>query len=251
MAVRKRGESQFQNQLFDPGPPTQGGQGPATTSGSYWNMRWNVQRQPQRGAVGFPFQLSMFEQAGTLDKKFAHNDATTDFSGKVIPGGATSEKEISRVRERKLIEAHMDGSSVTPHVTKEREQARWAGKPSMAQSIQAEGVRKPVDLALNPDGKTVFDGHHRMYTAADVNPSMEVPVAWHDLRGHPDVSSGVEAKDLREQMKIHPGLNEAWYAVRQRKAQGLLPESDPDGFGPPGTSEDFWETLARLPPPSE
>lgn len=64
--------------------------------------------------------------------------------------------------------------------------------PSLYQSIEREGVQTPVSLSLEPSlddpegsgprSMTLFDGHHRTFSAAQIDPSMEVPVTFeHNL----------------------------------------------------------------------
>ena len=45
------------------------------------------------------------------------------------------------------------------------------------EEIKAGGVQRPVEL-INRDGKepVLFEGHHRVAAAADIDPKMEVPV---------------------------------------------------------------------------
>jgi hypothetical protein len=181
----------------------------------------------KRGEVQFPFQLSMFEQAGTLDQEFAHNDAAFDEDGQSTGGGATDEQEISRLREMKLEESSAPGSSVSAHWGGVQAKARRDGAPSLHDSIREGGVQKPVELALNADGRAVWDGHHRMYTAADVNPSMEVPVVWHEFRSHPDARNAGDAIDLRDEIPKHEGVDEAWEAVQKKRAENPGPSLPP------------------------
>ena len=49
-------------------------------------------------------------------------------------------------------------------------------------SIRSEGVRTPVRLYIDSDrpdlNPTVVSGHHRIFSAADINPDMDVPVEY-------------------------------------------------------------------------
>ena len=95
----------------------------------------------------------------------------------------------SEFRAMKLEESRAPGSSVD---TQEPDTG-LAGTPSLYTSIEKGGVRKPVSLSLEPslddtEGSgphrlTLFDGHHRAYTAAAINPDMEVPVSFEDNLG--------------------------------------------------------------------
>jgi hypothetical protein len=64
------------------------------------------------------------------------------------------------------------------------------GWEPLRESIQQEGIKEPISLVqdrMNPSTKPlIVNGHHRIYTAEDLNPSMEVPVKWssHPWQGH-------------------------------------------------------------------
>ena len=148
----------------------------------------------------------MFEKAGTLDRDFTHNDVTT------------ANPAIGDVRSLKLSEATRAGSAVSAHGGREQYKARQAGVGSLRDAILTEGVKKPIAVRISPgNGPDVFDGHHRMYTAADINPNMEVPVAWEDHRG----PAGARLDEVREYLKVydrHPGMDEA-AAVAKTKVE--------------------------------
>ena len=160
----------------------------------------------RRGEVQFPFQLTMFEQAGSLDRDFTHNDTTA--------------LDPQRVRDQKLLEGSMRGSSVSAHIRMpEFKEARIAGAPSLEDSIRSGGVQQPVETRLAPGGtKDVFDGHHRMYTAASINPSLEVPVTWNDDRAPSGLNAG-QALDYRNKAPMQPGMDEAKGAVMASEAR--------------------------------
>lgn len=47
----------------------------------------------------------------------------------------------------------------------------------LIKSVAKEGVRTPVNIVEHgADGSTIWNGHHRIVAAYDVNPDMEVPV---------------------------------------------------------------------------
>lgn len=47
----------------------------------------------------------------------------------------------------------------------------------LIKSVAKEGVRTPVNIEEHsPWGKLIWNGHHRIVAAYDVNPDMEVPV---------------------------------------------------------------------------
>jgi hypothetical protein len=61
---------------------------------------------------------------------------------------------------------------------------------SLYESVRDEGVQEPVTVILpvgapdlGPDGSMVLgDGHHRVASASTIDPSMEVPVRYHEYR---------------------------------------------------------------------
>lgn len=61
-------------------------------------------------------------------------------------------------------------------------------KSGLAGAIQDEGLKYPVSVAHYPEtGETVLeDGHHRLITAAAINPDMPVPVAVRSQSGRPE-----------------------------------------------------------------
>lgn len=154
----------------------------------------------------------MFVQAGELDQDYVHND--------VVAGGHDPEK----IRTQKLEEARQPGSSVSGHVwTSDHQKARKEGAPSLRDSIAAEGIKSPVNVALAPDtggdAKILFGGHHRVYTASDMDPGIEVPVDWMDLRG-PSARGGAElATAYRRHVNTQPGRGEATTAAQSQIAR--------------------------------
>lgn len=64
---------------------------------------------------------------------------------------------------------------------------------SFYESIQREGVKKPVEMThitkehaskYFPEGSALIEGHHRVAAAHDINPNMLIPVT-HDFHGEP------------------------------------------------------------------
>ncbi len=124
-----------------------------------------------------PNQLTMFERAGDLanPKEFYPGDAfgyghdeESDFDIHTNP------KEVrDSVKNNKLTESHEDG---------------------LYEDIAANGVKHPVDLVHKDDlgyGDTMhadtgvhtsrgmlWNGHHRVYSQADIDPKAFVPVNW-------------------------------------------------------------------------
>ena len=47
-------------------------------------------------------------------------------------------------------------------------------------SIKHEGVQDPVHVHNDDEGQYLWDGHHRVVSAHDINPSMLIPVEHHE-----------------------------------------------------------------------
>jgi hypothetical protein len=158
------------------------------------------------GELQFPFQLTMFEQARTLDTEMVHGDVMS------------SGRDADSVREQKLREAASPGSAVTAHNVREKFVARTQGVGSLRDSIASSGVTEPVHVSLGQRWSsraepTLDNGHHRVYTAADLDPNMEVPVRWLDHRAPADQPHG-EYQIYRKIHNRHPGMAEAAAAAR-------------------------------------
>lgn len=114
------------------------------------------------------FQLFMFAPASQLadPKQVVHNDVTA-YS---VNRGVREESAQAQVSKRKLKEAKFSG---------------------LHDSIAREGVREPVEMGpgnYSPprgsfrgarDKPKLYNGHHRVFAANDINPRMEIPVSWH------------------------------------------------------------------------
>ena len=114
------------------------------------------------------------------------------------------------MRALKLRESAAPGSAVKAHPGRDQYKARQAGVGSMRDSIASEGVKDPIPVRIWQDTSApdVFDGHHRMYTAADLDPGMEVPVSWEDHRGPSSARLG-EVQEFQSTYRQQPGLQEA------------------------------------------
>ena len=147
----------------------------------------------------------MFEQAGTLDTSFTHNDARQ-----------TAEPGLD-IRALKLRESSSPGSAVKAHPGREQYIARREGVGSMRDSIASGGVREPVPVRIWQDTSApdLFDGHHRVYTAADIDPAMEVPVTWEDHRGPVGARLG-EVQHFQQLTNRRAGLEDAATEAKQR-----------------------------------
>ena len=52
------------------------------------------------------------------------------------------------------------------------------GQESLYDSIKKEGVRSPIALRVRKNGVQINDGHHRIASAHDIDPNMEIPVRY-------------------------------------------------------------------------
>jgi hypothetical protein len=53
------------------------------------------------------------------------------------------------------------------------------GDTSLYESIRREGVRTPINVVEGEsDLPMITEGHHRVFSAADIDPNMEIPVWW-------------------------------------------------------------------------
>jgi hypothetical protein len=112
-----------------------------------------------------PDQLTMFERAGDLANPDLthHQDMRTH-------------EYFEGFRDRKLDESRQD-------------YADDGTERSLYKSVQEEGIREPVALVHSDDmygsplykgmpPKVLIDGHHRVFSQADIDPKKFVPVEW-------------------------------------------------------------------------
>jgi len=118
-----------------------------------------------------PQQLAMFIPAGELK--------ATVYPPDVTDPNKHYEGDRERMWEDKLIEAKIPLPEPSPWMDP-RLHHMILGVPHGAglhESIQASGVLTPVPLIDRDDKEPVlFEGHHRVAAAADIDPKMEVPV---------------------------------------------------------------------------
>ena len=121
-----------------------------------------------KGPKGSQFwQVPMFAQAKDLadPEQVRHLDS----SGY---DGADEKARFYKMRERKISES-----------MKRDRDSEWVGS-SLHDSIEEEGVKTPVDMEYGMTlGKTprmpeLSNGHHRVFAAENLDPNMEIPVAW-------------------------------------------------------------------------
>ena len=107
-----------------------------------------------------PMQLQMFMPAGELIKKVP-NDFIPHYYAESGDPHTEEEMWANKLREAK---------SIAP-----RRGVQFGG--SLHEAIEAEGVLQPVNVHVS-DGGVILDGHHRIAAAADIDPTMEVPVRY-------------------------------------------------------------------------
>ena len=131
-----------------------------------------------------PFQFTMFEPAGKLadSAHFNHVDkaqrTTEELSGHKVreskdPWGPEKGFWGS---DRAEADAHGEGYEyLTLHQSIERFGIR--NPPKLASPGQAGDWQDRADQQ-NPSLPMLGDGHHRVFTQAEINPAREVPVEW-------------------------------------------------------------------------
>ncbi len=74
----------------------------------------------------------------------------------------------------------MDKSpNVYEHKLKEsKEGYDGSGSYNLYDSIKREGIKHPVSLRIRKKDTQIWDGHHRLVSAHDIDPNMEVPVRY-------------------------------------------------------------------------
>lgn len=60
--------------------------------------------------------------------------------------------------------------------------AKKPGEDSLYESIKKYGVRQPINLKVLKDYIQIDDGHHRLASANDIDPNMEIPVTYGKTR---------------------------------------------------------------------
>ena len=117
-----------------------------------------------------PQQLRMFIPAGELQAS-------------VYPPDVNQEKYYGNNRKQMWADKLAETKTPQPEPSgwmDQRLQHMILGVPHGAglhEKIQAEGVQKPVPLIDRDDEEPIlFEGHHRVAAAADIDPKMEVPV---------------------------------------------------------------------------
>ena len=105
-------------------------------------------------------QLSMFIPARELMNHTAGHGE--DYDGNYLLMSKSPNVRASKLKESK--EGHPYGGN----------------KDSLYENIKKEGVKHPVQIRLHSKrrggGTQIWDGHHRIFAAHDIDPNMEVPV---------------------------------------------------------------------------
>lgn len=77
-----------------------------------------------------------------------------------------------------MSDAHRGESNqeVLARKLKSAKEDNWEDSKGMYESIKKIGVQQPVDILHGEKGPTLWEGHHRVASAMDVNPNMLIPV---------------------------------------------------------------------------
>jgi hypothetical protein len=83
---------------------------------------------------------------------------------------------------------HMAAAKLAESKEGSADNARWQarrGGKTLYEDIAENGVRHPVEVDWGEGtdgagGVNLSNGHHRVFAAADIDPSMEIPVRWVD-----------------------------------------------------------------------
>ena len=117
-----------------------------------------------------PMQLAMFMPVGELKDS-------------VYPPDVNQEKYYGNNRKQMWADKLAEAKTPLPKPSgwmDQRLQHMILGVPHGAglhESIQAEGVQTPIPLIDRDDEEPIlFEGHHRVAAAADIDPKMEVPI---------------------------------------------------------------------------
>lgn len=105
-----------------------------------------------------PMQLQMFMPAGELIKKVP-NDFIPHYYAESGDPHTQEEMWANKLREAKVLPAGR----------------RPPREGRLYDHIASEGVLEPVRVHVG-DGGVILDGHHRIAAAADIDPTMEVPM---------------------------------------------------------------------------
>tara|TARA_Y100001947_G_C10199901_1_gene244530 strand:+ start:51 stop:527 length:477 start_codon:yes stop_codon:yes gene_type:complete len=121
-----------------------------------------------------PQQLRMFIPAGELKDMVYPPDVNQEKYADLVPDVGRKMMWADKLAEAKTPLPKPSGWM------DQRLQHMILGVPHGAglhESIQAEGVQTPVPLIDRDDEEPIlFEGHHRVAAAADIDPKMEVPI---------------------------------------------------------------------------
>lgn len=126
-----------------------------------------------------PEQLSMFMSAREIKAGYKINHHERGQVARERPGGGTGMwiETDDQTWGRKLAESKRPGG------WNDHEE----GKPSVHQSVGAEGVRMPVHLATSSTERQIGNGYHRVAAAADHDPDRLMPVLHSSTLMHANV----------------------------------------------------------------
>ena len=126
-----------------------------------------------------PQQLQLFMPAKEIVEKYRVRPDLHG-TGDAIRFGHTKDESTEQLWERKLAESHewdtpegMDFDEGYEHPD-----GHTYAMPTIHQSVEKFGIRNPIALRESESGlgPVIWNGLHRLATAMDTNPDMEVPV---------------------------------------------------------------------------
>ena len=147
------------------------------------NIQWKQHLSSYRDVDPYeddPVQLKMFEHAGVLADSPSYERSPW-----------TPKKQFI---DQKLEESH--NQAFFPHESPSTRSLRPEERGvvnTTYESIRQHGVRNPVLVRQTGEDKYVLDhGHHRVYSAADINPNMLVPLV-HTTNSDPNRHAAAQA----------------------------------------------------------
>jgi hypothetical protein len=116
-------------------------------------------------------QLSMLMPAGRIMDEFYPGDASLQLDKKTgeytQPPPARGWKKIAK---KKGAEADAQDSSGRLLVRMPE------GTPSLREDIAAHGIKTPITVDYRQEPPVVWNGHHRVVVANDLDPTTEIPI---------------------------------------------------------------------------
>ena len=118
-----------------------------------------------------------------------------DLRTQIEPGDAVEYGDPEFMWEEKEQESAMPGSSMSAHRAD-----RYGDNPSLIDSIRERGVEEPAVIGMGMGlrgNDIIWDGHHRVAAANQINPNSLVPVTYEstDRHEHPGVIAEPTKRD--------------------------------------------------------